>query len=44
MERETKTVRIDKKSTFFYFFFIKIQDVRNQKHQFLKGDAQIFSR
>ena len=33
MEGETKTARIDQKSTFFYFFvfFLKIQDTRKSK-------------
>ena len=34
MEGETKTARIDQKSTFFYFFvffFLKIQDIRKSK-------------
>ena len=33
MEDETKTGRIDQKSTFFYFFdfFLKIQDIRKSK-------------
>ena len=34
MEGETKTARIDQKSTFFYFFvffLLKIQDIRKPK-------------
>ena len=34
MKGETKTARIDQKSTFFYFFgffFLKIQDIRKLK-------------
>ena len=44
MEGETKTPRIDQKSTFFYFFvFFSKNLVRkfllgNQKHRFLKSD------
>ena len=33
MEGETKTARIDQKSTFFnlFIFFLKIQDIRKSK-------------
>ena len=33
MEGETKTARIDQKSTFFFLFvfFLKIQDIKNSK-------------
>ena len=31
MERETKTVRIDKKSTFFYFFIYKNSGYKKSK-------------
>ena len=39
MESETKTVRIDQKSTFFIslFFSKKFKIKGNQKQQFLKG-------
>ena len=49
MEGETKTARIDQKSTFFYFFvfFLKIQDTRKSKtpiferrsHKFFLGQV-----
>ena len=44
MEGETKTARIDQKSTFFYFFvfFLKIQDIKKLKEPiFERGSHKI---
>ena len=43
MEDETKTTRKDQNQFFYFFvFFLKIQDIRKPKHQFLKGDSRKF--